>query len=107
MWTVDISAMVSFRLLCVLCLVSGMIARKPPSTCESKGFVCRFTLFCSWKNKVQLGGCGFLKTCCKRKEQTCKSMHGICQNKTATCAGLRHDKMACGKSQTCCVPTVH
>uniref|UniRef100_L7M972 Putative carboxypeptidase inhibitor n=1 Tax=Rhipicephalus pulchellus TaxID=72859 RepID=L7M972_RHIPC len=99
--------MASFRLLCALCLVTGIIAVKKPSECLTKGFRCKFLLFCSSKNRVPISGCGFLQTCCRKKAQTCKSIHGTCQNTTAVCLGLKHGLMECPKGQSCCVSTVH
>uniref|UniRef100_A0A131XFM0 Putative carboxypeptidase inhibitor n=1 Tax=Hyalomma excavatum TaxID=257692 RepID=A0A131XFM0_9ACAR len=100
--------MLSIRVLSVLCLVSAIFsARTAPSACESSGYKCKFLLFCWKENRVNLPGCGFLKTCCRVKEQTCQSVHGTCQPASAPCAGLKHGHMPCGNGMVCCVPTVH
>uniref|UniRef100_A0A131Z7C1 Carboxypeptidase inhibitor n=1 Tax=Rhipicephalus appendiculatus TaxID=34631 RepID=A0A131Z7C1_RHIAP len=100
--------MVSFRVLCVLCLVSGIIARRAQRDCKSSGYECKFVLFCPRSRRVELSGCGFLKRCCKKKEKgTCPSIFGKCQNISHNCAGLVHEKMKCPAGQHCCVPTVH
>uniref|UniRef100_A0A131YSG7 Carboxypeptidase inhibitor n=1 Tax=Rhipicephalus appendiculatus TaxID=34631 RepID=A0A131YSG7_RHIAP len=100
--------MVLFRVLCVLCLVSGIIALKAKPDCKSSGLTCKFVFFCPKSRRVSLPGCGFLRTCCKKREKgTCSSIHGTCRGISEKCAGLVHGNMTCPRGQHCCVGVVH
>uniref|UniRef100_A0A6G5A885 Putative carboxypeptidase inhibitor n=1 Tax=Rhipicephalus microplus TaxID=6941 RepID=A0A6G5A885_RHIMP len=96
--------MVPFRVLFVLCLVSGIIASRD---CKSSGNECRFVLFCSRSRRVPISGCGFLKTCCKKKIDSCSAMNGKCTRVFKRCAGHVNTTLPCPRGRSCCIAGSH
>uniref|UniRef100_A0A131Z4S9 Carboxypeptidase inhibitor n=1 Tax=Rhipicephalus appendiculatus TaxID=34631 RepID=A0A131Z4S9_RHIAP len=97
--------MLSFSVLYVFCLVSGILVHSRYSECKSKGNKCTLPFMCPKEDRLKLGGCWLFSVCCRKKKiNPCFAMHGKCKRVFKPCSGNVNTTFPCPKGRSCCVP---